>query len=138
MNRKENEFRPDVSMGTAIKRALMRKCPSCGEGRLFQGYLRQADHCSKCNEPLGEVRADDGPPWLTILIVGHLLAPVLVLVTGQSLVPLWLTGVGMMTLAMAMCLSILPMAKSVFIAVIWKSTAGDDATRISHERPTDQ
>lgn len=126
MNHQQDVFRPDLSMWTAIKRAVAGKCPSCGEGKLFRAYLKQVDECASCGEPLGEVRADDGPPWLTILLVGHILAPVLVLVTGQSLVPLWATAVAMMLVALGLSLALLPFSKAVFLAVIWKSKAGEE------------
>ena len=42
---------------------------------MFTGYLKIADNCPVCGEELYHHRADDGPAYLTILVVGHLLAP---------------------------------------------------------------
>ena len=58
----------------AVRRGLLRCCPNCGEGRLFEGYLKVTDSCPACGEVLSHHRADDGPAYLTILLVGHLLA----------------------------------------------------------------
>jgi uncharacterized protein (DUF983 family) len=58
----------------AVRRGLLRRCPNCGEGHLFDGYLKVTDICAACGEVLKHHRADDGPAYLTILIVGHLLA----------------------------------------------------------------
>lgn len=61
----------------AVRHGLMGRCPHCGSGRLFDGYLRVAARCSECGEPLGEYRAADGPAFFTISIVGVLLVPIL-------------------------------------------------------------
>lgn len=52
-------------------------CPACGVSPAFQGYLRVVDQCAHCDAPLGSLRADDAPPYFTLLIVGHLLVPIL-------------------------------------------------------------
>ncbi len=62
--------RPGVM--TAVTRGLMGRCPCCGRGALFSGWLRQMPHCADCAAPLGGVRADDAPPYIVIFIVAHL------------------------------------------------------------------
>lgn len=57
----------------AVRRGFLRRCPHCGEGRLFDGYLKVTDSCAACGEVLRHHRADDGPAYLTILVVGHIL-----------------------------------------------------------------
>ena len=54
-----------------------RRCPACGKGRLFDGYLKVRPACPECGEVFSHHRADDGPAYLTMLIVGHLMAPLL-------------------------------------------------------------
>lgn len=54
-------------------------CPACGTGKLFAGWLRITPMCRICQAPLGEIRADDAPPYFTILIVAHLVVGLLVL-----------------------------------------------------------
>lgn len=61
----------------AILRGFRRRCPRCGEGPLFDGYLKVKDHCPVCGQELFHHRADDGPAYLTILVVGHLMAPLI-------------------------------------------------------------
>lgn len=62
----------------AMLRGLRCRCPNCGEGQMFTGFLKVVDRCPVCRENLSGHRADDGPAYLTILIVGHLLAPILI------------------------------------------------------------
>ena len=59
----------------ALLRGFRRRCPNCGEGHLFDGYLKVAEGCDVCRQEFFHHRADDGPAYLTILIVGHLMAP---------------------------------------------------------------
>jgi uncharacterized protein (DUF983 family) len=64
----------------AMLRGWRRRCPNCGAGPMMRGYLKVRDACPVCGEALHHQRADDGPAYLTILIVGHILAPVLLFV----------------------------------------------------------
>ena len=61
----------------AVRKGWRRKCPNCGSGPMLRGYLKVRDTCPVCREELHHHRADDGPAYLTILIVGHLMAPLL-------------------------------------------------------------
>jgi len=55
----------------SIGRGIMCRCPNCGEGKLFRAYLKVNDECPVCGEVLSHHRADDLPPYISILIVGH-------------------------------------------------------------------
>ncbi|MCU0906300.1 MAG: DUF983 domain-containing protein [Rhodobacteraceae bacterium] len=61
----------------ALLRGWHRRCPACGAGAMMRGYLDVRHDCPACGEPLHHHRADDGPAYLTILLVGHLMAPAL-------------------------------------------------------------
>ena len=103
----------------SVRRALRGHCPRCGEAKLFKSYLKQVEACPACGEAWSEVRADDGPAWLTILIVGHLLAPVMLPIALEDRLPLWLLMLVLILLSVALCLVLLPRCKGVFIAMIW-------------------
>ncbi len=66
---------PLPPFGTAIGRGLLGRCPACGKSHLFNGFLRVVPECQNCGAPLGLARADDAPPYFTILIVGHIVIP---------------------------------------------------------------
>lgn len=62
----------------SLSRGLAHKCPACGEGRLYGRYLKVEPTCGRCAHDLSVYRADDGPAYLTILLVGHMIvAPLL-------------------------------------------------------------
>ena len=111
--------------GLAVKRGLRLRCPACGVGRLMSGYLRQADSCSACDEPTGDIRADDAPAWATILLVGHLVSPAFFLFATQDAMTGWLAFGFIATLVVGMTLLLLPRMKGLFIAMIWASRAGE-------------
>ena len=65
----------------AMLRGAICRCPACGEGKLYKSYLKVNDHCPACNEALHHQQADDGPAYLTILLVSHLGAPLLLAIS---------------------------------------------------------
>jgi uncharacterized protein (DUF983 family) len=68
-----------VLMRAALWRGCRGLCPVCGKAPLFAGFLRVRPACSACAAPLGEIRADDAPPYFTVFIVAHLVIGLLVL-----------------------------------------------------------
>ena len=103
-----------------VKRALRGRCPQCGSGKLFRGYLKQVDECAVCAEHYGDIRADDGPAWLTILAVGHIIVPLILEVEKDSAWPIWVPMVLWPMLALSLSLLILPLAKGFFITILWR------------------
>ena len=81
---------PDpVTIVTAVQRGLMGKCPRCGQGRLFDGFLRVSRQCEVCGEPFHHHRADDLPAYLVLLFVGHLIVTLLLIVDSAYAPPYW-------------------------------------------------
>jgi uncharacterized protein (DUF983 family) len=56
----------------SVGRGLKGRCPACGEGKMFWRYLKVSDRCPKCDLDLSNYPADDGPAYLTILLIGHM------------------------------------------------------------------
>jgi len=103
----------------ALWRGFRRRCPNCGEGHMFEGYLKVRDHCPVCREDLSHHRADDGPAYLTILVVGHLMAPgIHIAFTRFRPDPLVLATV--FTVAcVALSLYLLPRLKGFVVGIQW-------------------
>ena len=80
---------PVPSLATGLGRGLMGRCPACGQGRLFDGFLRVVPQCEHCAAPLGLARADDAPPYFTILIVGHIVIPAMLIMQKLADPPVW-------------------------------------------------
>jgi uncharacterized protein (DUF983 family) len=75
---------------TALGRGILNRCPVCGEGPVFRGFLRVVPECAVCGAPLGMLRADDAPPYVVIFLVGHLLVPGVFWVERHHEPPMWL------------------------------------------------
>lgn len=103
----------------AILRGLRCKCPSCGEGDLFQRYLKVANTCSVCGEELFHHRADDGPAYLTILVVGHILAVVIHFMWVQFRPAPIVMATTLTVFAVALSLFLLPRMKGMIVAIQW-------------------
>jgi uncharacterized protein (DUF983 family) len=108
-----------ASVWPALRKGWRRRCPNCGSGPLFAGYLTVRDACPVCREEFKHHRADDGPAYLTILIVGHLMAPLLHITFTQfrpePLVLFTIFAVG----CVALSLYLLPRLKGVIVAFQW-------------------
>ena len=103
----------------AMWRGLRRRCPNCGQGSMFEGYLKVADSCPACGEELSHHRADDGPAYLTILVVGHLMAPLLhVGFTRFRPDPLVMATVFTIG-CVALSLYLLPRLKGLVVGIQW-------------------
>ncbi len=109
----------DRPLWPAMLRGWRCKCPSCGSGPLLTGYLSVTPTCKVCREELHHQRADDGPAYLTILIVGHLMAPLLGLVfvtwRPEPLTLFTIFAVGCVGLS----LYLLPRLKGAMIGLQW-------------------
>jgi uncharacterized protein (DUF983 family) len=110
---------PPRPVGTALLRGATLKCPACGVGAMFRRYLKVADHCPRCGEALHHQRADDAPPYFTILLVGHLvIAPMLAFpfIWRWSV---WHVLALTMPVLAGMTLLVLPLVKGAVIGAHW-------------------
>jgi len=109
----------DRPVGEALRRGWRCRCPNCGSGPMLRGYLTVRDSCPVCAEALHHQRADDGPAYLTILIVGHLMAPLIlwafVKYRPDPLVLATVFSVG----TVALSLFLLPRLKGMVVAMQW-------------------
>ncbi len=109
----------------AVKRGLRLACPACGRGPLMKGYLTQAEGCVYCGERTGDIRADDGPAWATILLVGHLVSPVFFVFATRDPSESWIAFLAVAALVLLLSLALLPRMKGLFVGLIWASRAGE-------------
>lgn len=109
----------DRPLGRSMLRGLRCRCPACGKGRVLRGYLKVRDACPACGEDLSHQRADDGPAYLTILIVGHLMIPLMAAFFIAFRPEPWqmiaLFGTGSIVLSAVL----LPLMKGMLVAIQW-------------------
>ena len=103
----------------AMLRGWRRRCPKCGSGPLLSGYLKVRTSCPVCDEELHHHRADDGPAYLTILIVGHILAPLILIVYTQYRPEPMVLASGLSVGCVALSLYLLPRLKGAIVGLQW-------------------
>ncbi len=103
----------------AMLRGAVCKCPHCGKGKLFRSYLKVVDHCDVCGEQLNLHRADDFPPYIAIMIVGHLLVAIMLHIEMSYQVNPMIYVYTMVPLAILMPLAMLPSIKGAIVGMQW-------------------
>lgn len=102
-----------------MTRGARQTCPACGQGSLFHAYLKVADRCGTCAEELHHQRADDAPPYFTMLIVGHVVVAGLVAVEMAFAPPTWVHSVIWGPVLVGMSLWLLPRIKGAIVGMQW-------------------
>lgn len=95
------------------------RCPNCRSGKLFRKYLKVVDTCSHCNQELHHHQADDGPPYFTMFIVGHLIVPGILIVEKFWQPALWVHFSLWLPLTLFLSLILLPSVKGAVVGLQW-------------------
>jgi uncharacterized protein (DUF983 family) len=111
---------PPVSHARALWRGFSIRCPNCGQGKLFGRFLKVVDHCAVCGEDYSCQRADDFPPYLVIIVIGHLTVPAVFLVEELFAPPIWLQYVIWLPLIALGALALLQPTKGAVVALQWQ------------------
>ena len=103
----------------AIWRGLRRRCPACGRGAVFASFLKIAERCPACGEELYHQRADDAPPYFTMMIVGHIVVPAMLVVER-----LWRPAVEIhmalwIPLTLILTFALMPSVKAAVVGLQW-------------------
>ena len=103
----------------SLLRGAALSCPKCGQRTLYSSYLKISPTCAACGEELFHHRADDAPPYFTILIVGHIVVPLLMTVELLYGPPLWLHFTIWLPLIILLSLALLPVVKGALVGLQW-------------------
>ena len=109
---------PVPRVWSAMKRGASGACPACGGSRMFRGFLKIEAVCAKCTAPLGQARADDAPPYFTIVVVGHVVVPAMLFVEKTWTPDLWIHTAIWVPLSMAMVIGLLRPIKGMTVGVL--------------------
>jgi len=103
-----------------IGRGLIGRCPHCGMAPIFDGYLKVHLNCPHCAAPLGDMPADDAPPYIAMLAVLHVLAIFVVLFYKGYYHPGLVMAAVLLLLLAGVCMVALRMAKGMVIGILLK------------------
>lgn len=76
-----------------IAAGLACRCPACGKGRLFDGYLTVVETCEVCGEPLRTRSSGDGPAVFVIFALGAILSVLAWIVEALFSPPIWVHAI---------------------------------------------
>ncbi|MEE8579667.1 MAG: DUF983 domain-containing protein, partial [Hyphomicrobium sp.] len=107
------------SVPQSLKRGAAQMCPACGNGALYTRYLKVADQCPACSEVLHHHRADDAPPYFTILIVGHFVVAGVMMVEDYFRPNYWVHALMWVPLTIGLTLLLLPRIKGALVGLQW-------------------
>ncbi len=115
-----NQDYPPVPPVTA---GLTGRCPRCGSGRLFRGFLKVAPSCDVCGLDFAFADAGDGPAFFVSLIAGTIIAGLALLVDVAYDPPILGYVPVFFPLALLLCVGPLRPLKGVLIALQYRNKA---------------
>jgi uncharacterized protein (DUF983 family) len=121
----------------AVGRGLRCRCPACGQGKLFRGFLTPAAACEACGEDLTPQRSDDLPPYIVITLVGHVVVGGMLLAERFADWSMTMHALVWVSLTLILALGLMRPVKGGVIGLQWAlrmhgfgRTAGQDSGRI--------
>lgn len=103
----------------AILRGLLARCPRCEGAKLFLRFLKPIAHCPHCGQDWTHQQADDFPAYVSILVTGHLMAPLIIALVRDAKLPVpWLLAI-ILPLALILMIGLLQPAKGAIIGLQW-------------------
>lgn len=104
---------------------LAGRCPNCGEGFLFEGFLKVAARCEACGYDLAKADTGDGPAVFVILIAGFICAFGLLFTEVAFSPPVWVHVVVWLPLTALISLLLLRPLKGVMLAAQFSNNASE-------------
>jgi len=105
---------------TTIGRGIAGACPHCGKAPIFNGYLKVYETCAACLAPLGQMPADDTPPYIAMVVVLHFVGLFTILSFRWHLHPGPIEIGLLLVLLVLVCMVALRVAKGAVIGILLK------------------
>ena len=104
------------------------RCPRCGDGALFDGFLTVRPVCSACGFDLAAADSGDGPAVFVMFIVGPVVTGLALWVETAFAPPYWLHLALWIPAALGGSLALLRPFKATLIALQYRHRASDSGT----------
>ncbi len=106
-----------------VSTGLRCRCPRCGEGALFDGFLTMKPRCSACGLDYAFADAGDGPAVFVILFAGFIICAMALVVEVKYSPPYWVHAIIFLPLVLIVCLGLLRPMKGLMIALQYRNNA---------------
>ena len=104
---------------------VLGRCPNCGQGPLFSGFLKVAPRCAKCGFDLARADSGDGPAVFVIFIGGFIGAFGILFTEIAYRPPIWVHFLVWLPLTALICLGLLRPMKGLMIAAQFANRASE-------------
>ncbi|MGH7043295.1 MAG: DUF983 domain-containing protein [Acetobacteraceae bacterium] len=109
---------PTLPIIPALLRGVTGRCPVCGRGHAFNGYLAVAPECRACGALLGDALVDDAPPYFTVVLVALLVVPLILTWERLGSPPDWRVAALFLPLAVALAMALLRPVKGATLGAV--------------------
>jgi uncharacterized protein (DUF983 family) len=106
-----------------IRAGLLCRCPNCGKGPLFEGFLKIRPVCETCGYDLASVATGDGAASFIMQIAGALVGFSALYVEIVFSPPMWLHLIVWLPLVAALSLGLMRPGKGLMTALHMKNMA---------------
>ena len=114
-----------MSKPNPLLAGLSGRCPNCGEGHLFEGFLKVSPRCEACGFDLAKADSGDGPAVFIILIAGFLVSFAALFTEIALRPPVWVHLVVWLPLTAVLCLALLRPMKGLMLAAQFRNNASE-------------
>jgi len=112
---------PDGAVDS-IRAGLLGRCPHCGQGRLFAGFLKIRPACEACGYDLRKIETGDGPATFIMQIAGFLVAFSALYVEIRYHPPMWLHLIIWIPLVGVLSLALMRPGKGLMTALQYRNS----------------
>ncbi|MBS0530282.1 MAG: DUF983 domain-containing protein [Proteobacteria bacterium] len=120
-----NDYDMPASVFQSATRGLSCRCPRCGRGKLYQGFLTLRPSCETCGLDYAFIDAGDGPAVFIILIAGFIVVAAALIVEVKYQPPFWVHAALWIPLVLAVTLWPLRAMKSLLISLQFHHKAAE-------------
>ena len=121
MNPEDKAFYPPLPVSAGWRG----RCPRCGEGRLFDGFLTVAPQCQNCGLDYSFADSGDGPAVFIMMIVGFIVVGLALIVEFNFHPPYWVHAIIWIPLVLGLSIGLLRPLKGLMIAQQYRHRASE-------------
>ncbi len=115
-----------------LKNVFLGRCPQCGTGSLFDGFLTAVPKCNVCGTEFPSDASADGPAFFIMLVAGFIVVGGILFTELAYAPPWWLHLIIWVPVALVICVAPLRPLKALFIILQYRHDAHEGRT----DRPT--
>ncbi len=116
---------PGAATANPFVAGLLCRCPNCGQGKLFDSFLRVAPRCAACGFDLSAADSGDGPAVFIILIVGFIACFGMLFTEIAYRPPIWVQLLIWPLVGAVLCFALLRPAKGLMLAMQFHNRASE-------------